>query len=61
MTSRRERELKAEVKRLKKRLQENDCLIQKAAMKMVRLEAAHQSLYENLAERGTPSPRRKKR
>jgi hypothetical protein len=49
MTSRRERELKAEVKRLKKQLRENDYLIQKAAMKMVRLEAAHQSFYENLA------------
>ena len=60
MTSRRERELKAEVKRLKKRLRENDYLIQKTAMKMVRLEAAHQTLYENLAERQTASPRRKK-
>jgi hypothetical protein len=49
MTSRRERELRAEVSRLKKRLRENDYLIQKAAMKMVRLEAAHQSFCENLA------------
>ena len=61
MTSRRERQLQAEVKRLKKQLQENDCLIQKTALKVVRLEAAHQSLYENLAARQTPSPRRKKR
>jgi len=60
MTSERERELKAEVKRLKKRLRENDCLIQKAAMKMVRLEAAQQLLYDNLAERHAPSSRRKK-
>jgi hypothetical protein len=61
MASQRERELQAEVKRLKERLQQNDSLIQKTAMKMVRLEAAHQSLYENLAERQAPSPRRKKR
>jgi hypothetical protein len=60
MTSRRERELKAEVKQLKKRLRENDCLIQKAAMKMVRLEAAQQSLYDNLAV-NRPSPRRRKK
>jgi hypothetical protein len=60
MTSRRERQLRAEVKRLKKRLQENDCLIQKTALKMVRMEAAHQSLYEKLADREAPSPPRKK-
>jgi hypothetical protein len=60
MISQRERELKAEVKRLKKQLRENDYLIQKAAMKMARLEAAQQSLCDGLAASHESSPGRKK-
>jgi hypothetical protein len=60
MISQRERELKAEVKRLKKQLRENDYLIQKAAMKMARLEAAQQSLCDSVAlSHASPRGRKK--